>query len=187
MITRGPARSSSHRSRTHNAGNSYSMSPCHIDRKACLFEILYDIISLTMRYVLDTNVVVSGLRSPTGASAALIDRALSRAFTPLLSVALALEYEAICRDPAQRIVSGLSETEVSNIVSALCAVSEPVGTWFLWRPQLRDPSDEMVLEAAVNGNADALVTFNRRDFGDAPGYFGIALLSPQEALRRISS
>ena len=140
-----------------------------------------------MRYLLDTNVVVAGLRSPTGASAALIDRAFGRAFTLLLSVPLALEYEAICRDPAQRIVSGLSEAEVSHIISALCAISEPVDPWFLWRPQLRDPSDEMVLEAAVNGRADALVTFNRRDFGDAPGHFGIALLSPREALRRISS
>ena len=65
------------------------------------------------------------------------------------------------------------------IVSALCAVAEPVRTRFLWRPQLRDPTDEMVLEAAINGNADALVTFNQRDFGNAPGRFGIVMLSPQ--------
>ena len=73
------------------------------------------------------------------------------------------------------------------IVSALCAVAEPVRTRFLWRPQLRDPADEMVLEAAINGNADALVTFNQRDFGNAPGRFGIVMLSPQEALRRIAT
>ncbi len=139
-----------------------------------------------IRCVLDTNIIVAGLRSPTGASAALIDRALCRTFTLLLSVALALEYEAVCCTPAQRIASGLDEAEVGSIVSALCAVAEPVVARFLWRPQLRDPADEMVLEAAVNGNADALVTFNQRDFGDAPGRFGIALLSPQEALRRIS-
>ena len=82
---------------------------------------------------------------------------------------------------------GLNEAEILNIVSALCSASEPVGTRFLWRPQLRDPADEMVIEAAVNGNADALATFNQRDFGAAPGRFGITLLSPQEALRRISS
>ena len=139
-----------------------------------------------MRYVLDTNVVVAGLRSPSGASAALIDHALSGRFTLLLSVAPALEYEAVCRDPAQRIVSGLSDEEVSTIVSALCAVCEPVHARYLWRPQLRDPADEMVLEAAVNGRADALVTFNRRDFGDAPAQFGVALQSPQEALRRLA-
>ncbi len=140
-----------------------------------------------MRFVLDTNVIVAGLRSPTGAAAALIDRALSRTFTLLLSVALALEYEAVCRDPAQRIVSGLSETEVGTIITALSAVAEPVATRFLWRPQLHDPADEMVLEAAINGMADALVTFNRQDFGQMPDRFGIALLSPQEASRRLSS
>ena len=140
-----------------------------------------------MQYVLDTNVVVAGLRSPAGASAALIDQALEQAFTLLLSVALMLEYEAICRNPSQRIMSGLSEAEISTIISALCAVSEPISPRFLWRPQLRDPADEMVLETAINGNADALVTFNRRDFGDAPGDFGVALLSPREALRRIPS
>ena len=139
-----------------------------------------------MRCVLDTNVVVAGLRSPRGASAALIDHALSERFTLLLSVALALEYEAICRDPAQRIVSGLSDEEVSTIVSALCAVCEPVHARYLWRPQLRDPADEMVLETAVNGRADALVTFNRRDFGDVPARFGVVLQSPQETLRSLS-
>ena len=77
--------------------------------------------------------------------------------------------------------------EVGTVISALCAVAEPVKTRFLWRPQLRDPADEMVLEAAINGNADALVTFNQRDFSDAPGRFEIAMLSPQEALRRISA
>ena len=126
------------------------------------------------------------LRSPAGASAALIDRALTRQFVLVLSVALALEYEAVCQDPAQRIISGLSEAEVATIISALCAVADPVQTRLLWRPQLRDAGDEMVLEAAINGFADALVTFNRRDFGDAPGRFGIALLSPQQALRRTS-
>lgn len=139
-----------------------------------------------MRYVLDTNVIVAGLRSPRGASAALVDRALRGAFVLLASVPLVLEYEAVCRDPAQRIVSGLSEADVDAVVNALCAVAEPVETRFLWRPQLRDPADEMVLDVAVNGGADALVTFNRQDFGPAPGRFGVALLSPQEALRRLS-
>ena len=145
------------------------------------------VISNKMRLVLDTNVIVAGLRSPTGASAALIDRALGgSSFVLVLSVALALEYEAVCREPEQRVASGLSETEVETIVTALCAVAAPVETRFLWRPQLHDPADEMVLDAAINGAADALVTFNRKDFGQVPARFGIALLSPQEALRRLS-
>ncbi|MXX79298.1 MAG: putative toxin-antitoxin system toxin component, PIN family [Gemmatimonadales bacterium] len=138
-----------------------------------------------MRLVLDTNVIVAGLRSPLGASADLLDRALGREFTLLLSVALVLEYESICKAPTQRIVAGLKESEVEVIMSALCAVAEPVRSRFLWRPQLRDPADEMVLEAAINGSADALVTFNRRDFGDAAERFGMKLLSPRQALQRI--
>lgn len=138
-----------------------------------------------MRIVLDTNVVVAALRSPAGASAVLLENALDRRFTLLLSVPLVLEYEAICSDPAQRIASGLEDSEVSAVVSALCAAAEPVESRFLWRPQLRDPADEMVLEAAVNGRADALVTFNRRDFGEVPATFGIELLSPPQVLLRI--
>ncbi|MDE0048432.1 MAG: putative toxin-antitoxin system toxin component, PIN family [Rhodospirillales bacterium] len=134
---------------------------------------------------MDPSVVVAGLRSPSGASAALLDRAMSEKFTLLLSVALALEYEAICREPVHRIASGLSDEEVSTVVSALCAVCEPVHPRYLWRPQLRDAADEMVFETAVNGRADALVTFNRRDFGDAPARFGIALQTPREALRSV--
>ena len=139
-----------------------------------------------MRFVLDTNIVVSGLRSPAGASAALLDRALSRAFTLLLSVALALEYEAVAKEPEQRIASGLNEAEVATVLASLCSVAEPVYCWFLWRPQLRDPADEMVLETAINGVADGLVSFNRRHFGGVAKRFGIPVLSPQQALRRIS-
>ncbi|MXY06063.1 MAG: putative toxin-antitoxin system toxin component, PIN family [Gammaproteobacteria bacterium] len=138
-----------------------------------------------MRYVLDTNVIVAGMRSPTGASAALLDGALRGEFAILLSVALTLEYEAVCCDPAHRIISGLSEEDVRTVISAICAVAEPVIARFLWRPQLRDPADEMVLETAINGNADALVTFNRRDFGEVPRRFGIDLLAPKDALMRI--
>ena len=139
-----------------------------------------------MRLVLDTNVVVAALRSPSGASAALLEQALDRRFTLLLSVPLVLEWEGTSVDPAQRIVSGLSEPEVGTIISALCAVGEPVQPWFLWRPQLRDPADEMVLETAVNGSADALVTFDGRDFGNVPGTFGIEVLSPRQTLSRIA-
>ncbi len=70
-------------------------------------------------------------------------------------------------------------------VNAVIAMAEPVETHFLWRPQLRDANDEMVLEAAVNGLADALITFNVRDYGDVPGRFGMDLLLPREAIGRI--
>ena len=138
-----------------------------------------------MRYVLDTNIVVSGLRSPTGASARLIGNALSGLYRPLLSVPLVLEYEAVCRDPQQRAASGLTHMEVLKIIDALCAAAEHVTVDFRWRPLLRDPADEMVLEAAINGRADALVTFNRRHFEPGAAQFDVDLLSPAEALGKM--
>ena len=96
-----------------------------------------------------------------------------------------MEYEATCSEADHRLASGLSDRQVDVFANAVIALVEPVETHFLWRPQLRDPADEFVLEAAVNGEADAIVTFNRRDFGAVPARFGIDLLTPAEAIRRI--
>jgi predicted nucleic acid-binding protein len=67
----------------------------------------------------------------------------------------------------------------------LAAVAESVEPHFLWRPRLRDPDDDMVLEAAVNGRAEVIATFNARDFADVAPEFGIALLTPSAILRRM--
>jgi putative PIN family toxin of toxin-antitoxin system len=142
--------------------------------------IIYD-----MRVVLDTAVVVAALRSPRGASAELLRAARTGQVTLLASVALALEYEAVCREAEHGLASGLSEEEVGTFVTAVIALAEPVTRHFLWRPQLGDPDDEMVLEAAVNGRAQALVTFNVRHYREVPRRFGIAVLLPQAALARI--
>jgi predicted nucleic acid-binding protein len=125
------------------------------------------------------------MRSPSGASAALLKAARHATLTMLATVALALEYEAVCRLPEHRIAAGLNVDEVDVFIDAVLAMIEPVEVHFLWRPQLRDPADELVVEAAVNGRAAALVTFNRRDFGTVPARFGIDVLAPAEALRRI--
>ena len=135
-----------------------------------------------MRLALDTDVIVAGMRSPAGASAALLLAASKKKVTLCVNVALMLEYEAVCSRPAHRAVAGLTRKEVNIFIDAIAALADPVETHFLWRPQLRDPSDEMVLEAAVNGRAQAIVTFNRRDFGTAPAKFGIDVLLPREAL-----
>jgi predicted nucleic acid-binding protein len=74
---------------------------------------------------------------------------------------------------------------VQIFLDAVVAMAEPVKAHFLWRPQLRNPGDEMVLEAAVNGKADLLVTFNVRDFGPVPSRFGIEVMIPRDALERI--
>ena len=138
-----------------------------------------------MRCVLDTDVVVAAMRSPSGASAAILRAAIDKRVTLVMTVPLIVEYEATCRRAQHRLAAGLSEEEVGIFLDGLAAIAEPVESHFLWRPQLRDAGDEMVLEAAVNGHAEAIVTFNLRDFGKAPGDFGVALLRPGEALRRI--
>jgi putative PIN family toxin of toxin-antitoxin system len=150
-----------------------------------LQEFLKSNIIYDMRVVLDTDVVVAGMRSPTGASAALLRAAREGQVTLVLTVALAMEYESVCSRAEHRMASGLSDSEIDIFLTALIALAEPVETHFLWRPQLRDPGDEMVLEAAVNGRANALVTFNARHFGAVPSHFGIEVLRPKEAIRRI--
>jgi putative PIN family toxin of toxin-antitoxin system len=138
-----------------------------------------------MKVVLDTDVVVAAMRSPGGASAEILRKARQGKVTLLVSVPLAVEYEAICSEAEHRLAAGLSEREVGRFVDAVVAMAEPVMTHFLWRPQLRDPSDEMVLEAAVNGQAGLLVTFKVRDFGLVPSRFGIEVKIPLDALERI--
>lgn len=88
--------------------------------------------------------------------------------------------------PEQRVAHGLNVREVDRLLSALATVIEPVTVHIAWRPQLRDPSDEMVLEAAINGRADALVTFNVNDFQPAKR-FGLPVVRPVEILGMVKS
>lgn len=140
-----------------------------------------------MRFVLDTDVVVAAMRSPTGASSALLRAARGRRVTLLVSVALFVEYQATCERAEHREAAGLTIGQTQSFLDAIAALSEEVETHFLWRGRLRDADDEMVLEAAINGQADAIVTFNRRDYGDVAAEFGIAVLLPREAVRRIGT
>ncbi len=137
------------------------------------------------RIVLDTDVVIAGMRSPSGASAALLLAADAHEITLLVSLPLAMEYEAVAMRLEHQQAAGMSREQAKVFVDAVLAMAEPVEIYFLWRPQLRDPNDEMVLEAAINGQAEAIVTFNRRDYGHATRRFGIAVLSPSAALETI--
>jgi len=134
---------------------------------------------------MDADAVVAAMRSPSGASAGIIGAVRQNRVTLLLSVPLVMEYEAVCQRTEHRTAAGLSAREVDVFLNAIVAMGEPVLTHFLWRPQLHDPNDEMVLETAVNGQADILVTFNLRDFGTAAAHFGIQALLPREAIARI--
>lgn len=125
------------------------------------------------------------MRSPAGASAAVLVAARLGKLTLLANVALALEYEETCLLADHRLAAGFSEKDTEVFLNAVIAMIDPVPTRFLWRPRLRDANDEMVLEAAANGNADAIVTFNQGDFAVVPAEFGIAVMRPSEVLKRI--
>lgn len=134
-----------------------------------------------MRVVLDTDVMLAALRSDRGASRRLLTMASDGGFELLASLPLMIEYEAVLTRPEQLDAIGLSAAEVNEILDAVAKVATPVPLRFLWRPRLKDPADEMVLETAVNGSADRLVTFNIRHLGDAARDFGIRAIRPPEA------
>lgn len=135
------------------------------------------------RVVLDTDIIVAALRSATGGSNAVLREAANGRLVPLVTPALYLEYEAVLKRAEQRLAHGLSLRDLDRFLAALASACEPVDVSFSWRPQLADPNDEMVLEAAVNGRADALVTHNVRHFARASARFGVRTLTPGELLK----
>jgi predicted nucleic acid-binding protein len=138
-----------------------------------------------MKAVMDTDTIVAAMRSPTGGSAALLLAADEKKLTLLATVPLFIEYEAVCNRAEHVLAAGLDRKGVATFLNYLADLVQPVDPWFLWRPQLHDPGDELVLEAAANGAADMIVTFNRRDYLPAAKAFAIEILLPGEVLRRL--
>lgn len=141
-----------------------------------------------MNLVIDTNVLVAALRSKRGASNALLTSILDEPdIAWLCSVPLFLEYEDVLMRAEFVLETGRSRSDYAGFLGNLAASIVPVELHFLWRPQLSDPKDEMVLETAVNGRADAIVTFNQKDFAPAIAKFELEILTPQQALKRINT
>lgn len=139
-------------------------------------------LSLGVRVVLDTSVVAAGLRSRRGASFVLLRAIAAQELVPLVSIALFLEYEDVLKRTEQREATGMAIADVDAFLGGMAAAAEPVEVHMLWRPQLRDVADEMVLETAVNGRAEALVTYNVRDFIPAAERFDLSVQRPRELL-----
>lgn len=137
------------------------------------------------RVVLDTSVIVAALRSRFGAGNAVLRLVATRRIRLLATPPLFLEYEDALKRPEQRIAHGLSVEQVDQLLSELAALIEPVEVHFQWRPQVRDPNDEMMLEAAINGQADALVTDNVADFSAACQRFQVEVIRPADLLRKV--
>lgn len=137
--------------------------------------------------VIDTDVVVAAFRSNAGASRRVVEAALARRFKVLVSVPLILEYESVLSRPEHLAASGASIEDVIAALDELAAVGTRVKLLVRMRPMLRDPNDEMVLETAINGRADAIITFNVRDFRGAAGHFRCLALRPGEIIRKLEA
>ncbi len=134
------------------------------------------------RIVIDTNILVSALRSRRGASYRLLMQVDSGLYTPVVSVPLVLEYESAAKKLLGRI--RLSEQDVDAVIDYLCAQAVSTQIFYLWRPFLKDPKDDMVLEVAVASGCSYIVTFNVKDFYGSK-QFGVHTVSPQTFLAEI--
>ena len=132
--------------------------------------------------VIDTNVIVAALRSRRGASYKVLTLLGSDLFEANISVPLLLEYEEIAtRDIGETL---LTTEDIGNILDYICKVANHRQIHFLWRPFLRDSEDDMILELAVTGGCDFIITFNRNHFLGVE-QFGLAILTPQEFLQKL--
>jgi predicted nucleic acid-binding protein len=134
---------------------------------------------------MDTDVLVAAVRSDRGASRVLLTAALERHHQVLASVPLMLQYESVLTRSEHVIAAGISAADVQLLLDAIAHVATPVRISYLWRPMLPDSDDDLVLETAVNGQAEAVITFNRRHLEPAAARFGIEILAPAEAVRRL--
>ncbi len=142
-----------------------------------------------MRLVLDTDVVLSGLRSTVGASRVLLLAVEAGVITPLVSVATVIEYEAVLKRAEHLQAARLDAEEVDRFLDDFVAHAEHITPHFRTRPAVRDPNDEMFAELAINGHADALVSFNLGDYRPADPRaprLDIPVCRPGDILRRLS-
>jgi len=132
--------------------------------------------------VIDIKVLVAAMRSSSGASHQIILAADAGRFEMALSVSLLVEYE----DATSRPVSGIPLTSkaIDAIIGRLAAICHRQPIYFLWRPLLPDPKDDMVLELAIASGSTHIITFNKKDFSPA-AQFGIDIISPSQFLALI--
>jgi len=135
-----------------------------------------------MNIVIDTNVIFSALRSRRGASYKLVSLLSIGRFSVSISVPLIIEYEDVLK--RGKLPPTISDRDIGDFIDFLCRVGNRQDIFFLWRPFLPDPSDDLILEVAVAGGCDAIITYNKRHFKNVEK-FGLRILDPRELLTEI--
>ncbi len=134
------------------------------------------------RVVIDSNVIYSGLLSQKGSSFKLLKLIPDNAFTVAVSVPLILEYESVLVKNLGKL--NLNKKDINDFLDYICAVAEDTRIFYLWRPLLKDPYDDHILEVAVSSNSKYIITYNIKDFEEAR-FFGIKVISPDIFLSEI--
>lgn len=140
---------------------------------------------MSLCVLLDTSVLRAGFVSSAGASRRLLQAALMGKVTVIASTALMLEYEEVLLRPETLKRAGVEARDALDFLDGLCAVCRPVAVRVRCRPQSPDDDDDLVIDVAVNGLADAIATFNLRDLRAPAARFGIVAEPPADILRRI--
>ena len=134
-----------------------------------------------MRVVIDTNVLIAALRSNRGASHKLLLTLPDKLFTPSVSVPLFIEYESVAK--RKGLLNHLNSDEIDSILDYFLSQSSIRKVFYLWRPYLKDPKDDLVLEVAVESQSKFIITFNKKDFKGC-ARFGINIVTPQEFMKK---
>ena len=132
--------------------------------------------------VIDTNVILSALQSNKGKSFELISKISEDVFDFAISVPLILEYEAVLKNKLDRSI--FTDSDIEDFINYLCKIGKKTKIFYLWRPYLKDPTDDHVLEVTIQSNAKTIVTYNKKDFREAEN-LGLKILNPKEFLETL--
>ena len=130
--------------------------------------------------IIDTNVLLSGLKSQKGQSYKLLQKLLNDEFEIAISVPLILEYEAILKKKLDRNI--FSDQDIDSVINYLCKIGKQVKIFYLWRPFLKDPFDDHIIEVALSANCKYIITYNKKDFIDVE-QFGVKVLTPYDFIK----
>ena len=132
--------------------------------------------------IIDTNVLLSGLKSQKGQSYKLLQKLLNNEFEIAISVPLILEYEAILKNKLDRAI--FSDEDIDSVINYLCKIGKQIKIFYLWRPFLKDPFDDHIIEVAISAKCKYIITYNKKDFLEVE-QFGIEVISPYDFINII--